>query len=511
MGLHEFDSALGENDAATHLKYERLCREIAREVEGLADSAFSGDDWLDRRGLLALLRTQLFHFRRDDWRTNPQGHGNAAVDCIFNLLVKNAERLPGIIPALHSRLEALPRFLAQGAACLRQPVPLWTKLAVQSCQGAETFLAEAAAAVALVSPDPGKTTALFASAGAAFRKYAHAVAAKEPGPENGYAIGEEGFEFLTRERTGLPYTCRETTALGERLVAQLEEQLAQEVRKFGRKGAAAVLEAAAAAWQPSAGTLLEEYQRVTGEVRADFARANLMTFPEGERCHVMLVPPFLRHQFPTAAYSQPGQFDSDQTGIFWVNDLSLYQKKAAQKAAEMRQHFGLEFTCAHEAYPGHHLQFCLQNRHPSKLRRLFHHAIFYEGWTLWCEKMCVEQGVIEMPEARLLQLRDALWRAHRIVIDAGLHDGALSFSAACRRLERGVGFTPARARGDVNWYTSSPTVPMSYLLGWLEVERLHARMVKRDGWDLRRFNDWLLSFGAIPQRWIWEGELRNDS
>ena len=51
---------------------------------------------------------------------------------------------------------------------------------------------------------------------------------------------------------------------------------------------------------------------------------------------------------------------------------------------------------------------------------------------------------------------------------------------------------------------------MSYLLGRLELERLHARLVKRDGWSLRRFNDWILSFGAIPWRWIWEAELRGE-
>ena len=47
----------------------------------------------------------------------------------------------------------------------------------------------------------------------------------------------EGFEFLVRERTGLPYSCTEIRATGERLVAQMNEQLAQEVRKFGKKKA----------------------------------------------------------------------------------------------------------------------------------------------------------------------------------------------------------------------------------------------------------------------------------
>jgi len=56
--------------------------------------------------------------------------------------------------------------------------------------------------------------------------------------------------------------------------------------------------------------------------------------------------------------------------------------------------------------------------------------------------------------------------------------------------------------------TSSPSVPMSYLLGRVELEKLHAKLVCEGGWALRKFNDWILSFGAIPWTWIWQSELR---
>ncbi len=78
----------------------------------------------------------------------------------------------------------------------------------------------------------------------------------------------------------------------------------------------------------------------------------------------------------------------------------------------------------------------------------------------------------------------------------------MSYEGACRALVKGVLFTKARAAGDVNWYTSSPTVPMSYLLGRIEVEKLHRRFVDREGWTLKQFNDWMLSHGAIPWSWI---------
>lgn len=507
-GLAEFEPELGENDATLHHAADDLMAATLREVEALPDSAFTGDAWLDRRAFLSHLRTGL-HWSRDlqRWRTNPQVHCDAALDCILLLIVRNADRLREIRPAIESRLRKIPRFLEQGAACVRRPVPLWTKNARQSCAAAGLFFREVADQLAPLGRNESGFRQLCTDAAVAFTRYSAAIARKEPGPANGFSIGREAFEFYLREKTGLPYSLPEVRALGESLVAQLESDLAREARKFGRKKTPAIIADAAARWQPSAPTLLEEYRQRTAAVRELFLRAGVATFPKGERCRVLAVPAFLRHHFPTAAYQDPPPFARDQTGIFWVNDLSATQPNPEKRAAEVRQHFGLDFTCAHEAYPGHHLQFVIQNQHPSRLRRIMHHAIGYEGWTLWCEKMAVDLNVIDMPEARLIQLHDALWRAHRIVIDCGLHDGALTYKTACQRLEKGVGFTPARARGDVNWYTSSPTVPLSYLLGRLENERLHAQLCGREGWSLQQFNDWLLHHGALPQRWLWQARL----
>jgi hypothetical protein len=50
--------------------------------------------------------------------------------------------------------------------------------------------------------------------------------------------------------------------------------------------------------------------------------------------------------------------------------------------------------------------------------------------------------------------------------------------------------------------TTAAGVPMSYWLGRLENGRLTHRLMQGRGWTLKRFNDWLLSFGTVPQAWI---------
>ncbi|MEX1110379.1 MAG: DUF885 domain-containing protein [Chthoniobacterales bacterium] len=497
LGLREYRGRLGPNDPAAHRRRIRLLEATLPAVEALPPG--EGDDWTDRRAFLAYLRTALF-FQRDHprWQLDPQTHSGTAVNAVFHLLVRHADNLRPLTPDILSLLADLPRFLDEGRASLRRPVPLWTKLAVRSSRHAATFLEQASGQVVPLAKSPTRARRLFARAADAFRAYARSLEKIPTGPANGFAVGRANFEFLLRERMGTDASAAELLAEGRGLVDTVSDELRREAAKFGRRPAHEILERLRSEWQPSAGDLLAEYRAVTGRIKKHLATAGLVSLPRGEKLKVIPVPDFLREQFPTAAYGAPGPFDHDQTGLFWVNDLSRHAKTDADRRAEIAQHFGLELTCAHEGYPGHHLQFIVQNRHPSRLRRMFSHAIFYEGWTLWCEQLCIDRKIYRAPHARLIQLHDALWRAHRILVDIGLHTGGLSHAAATRHLMEHVGFTRARAAADVNWYTAAPTVPMSYLLGREKVKNLHA--VHRG--SLRQFNDRLLSHGAVPFNWF---------
>jgi len=507
LGFKKFEGRLGENSLSSHRAHIALTIRTLHAVEELPEAAFRGDQWLDRRGFLSRLRTDLM-FSRDlaRWRTNPQIHCDAAVDSIFDLVVHAAGNLGRALPSIESRLARLPAFLAAGAECLRAPIPLWTSLAERGCAGSVEFLEGLTPELVNASPHPRKTASLLKSAAAAFVDYAAAARRRKPGAAGDFAVGRERFEYLIRERLGLDLTLPEARASGERLVARHDYLLQSAAARIGKKSAAALLEEASANWRPS-GSLLNVYRAATARIKDQLASLDIVTLPDKESLRVLPVPAFLKHQFPTAAYSAPPPYSKKQTGIFWVNDLSLDHDDPAKKRSEIRQHFGLELTSVHEGCPGHHLQFVVQYRHPSRMRRMFEHSIFYEGWTMWCEKVAVEKGLVDFPLAHLVQTHDALWRAHRIVIDCGLQDGSLTPAAAARQLERGLGFTPARASGDINWYSSSPTVPMSYLLGRLELEKLHRHLLHNEGWSLRHFNDWALSHGALPWSWIWRAKL----
>lgn len=505
LGFDEFRPLLSDNTKKIHQDQNRLVKKTLAEIESLPESGFDAEGWLDRRTFASLLRRhELFEGELERSKRNPQGNCDAAIESIFELLVRCEGKLGNALPAIESRLAKIPDYLAAGAENVRKPVPLWVDLTEKACAGGIEFFKELGKTLEPIATK--RTYSLLKGAKSALKDYAKEISKKSPGKKGEFACGNAVFEELMRERLGFDWSVNEAIANGQRLVAETKRLLEKEASRLGKKTAREILDAAAQEWLPTK-PLLELYQSATETVKTRLQSKKLMTLPPGETLVVLPVPAFLKHHFPTAAYSQPPPFGKKQQGIFWVNDLSLDVSDPEKKLAEQRQHFGLELTSAHEAYPGHHVQFATQNRFSSKIRRLADHSISYEGWTMWCELMSIEQGLVDNPYARLLQLHDALWRAYRILIDVGLQTG-MSFDWACQTLMDGVGFTRARAEGDVNWYTSSPTVPMSYLLGRLEMERLHAHFVLKEKWTLKQFNDWLLSYGAIPQRWIWQSLLR---
>ena len=59
LGLVRYEDRLRENTARTHLRYIALMEKALAATERLAEPDFAGDDWLDRRGFLSMLRTGL--------------------------------------------------------------------------------------------------------------------------------------------------------------------------------------------------------------------------------------------------------------------------------------------------------------------------------------------------------------------------------------------------------------------------------------------------------------------
>jgi len=499
-GLPDGEGKLGRLTPEFQQHRQRERQKALRALETVSPRELEAEQQLDRLALRSLLLKEC-----DDYARGRHGLEPNAPEQLLNILLHELQRGDDEprrgARNLRSLLKQAPAFLEGAAAAVDRPEKVWLRVMGQTVAGAATLLAATTKFLGATEPQPGDAGAISA-AQKALERYRDTVREHPAAPAGSFALGAAGLQRRVREELGLDYTLGQVEALALSEVERVGQLLKAACARFGRgRPADDIIAEARAEWRPDK-PLVELYQQTTRRMAQGFRRANAVSFPAGDELQVTPVPEFLRSLIPTAAYSQPGAFQRRQRGIFWVNDLSVTKTTAAEKLAEQQQHFGLPLTCAHEGYPGHHLQFVTANRHPRKWRRLFAHAVFYEGWTLWCEQMTVNLRIDRSPWLQVQQLHDALWRCHRILVDLRLQTGRYSYEQAVAHLQRQVGFTRARAQADVNWYTAQPGVPMSYWLGRLENERLHRRLVQGRGWSLRKFNDWLLSFGTIPQAWI---------
>ena len=123
------------------------------------------------------------------------------------------------------------------------------------------------------------------------------------------------------------------------------------------------------------------------------------------------------------------------------------------------------------------------------------------------EKMLFENGYADTePENLLIHLKQTLRVPLNAILDARLHTTTMSDEEADRfglDLLQRLGFQEeAEARGKLRRAKLSSTQLSTYFVGYLELSEIVREARRRAGehFNLRSFNERLLSFGTIPPR-----------
>ncbi len=155
---------------------------------------------------------------------------------------------------------------------------------------------------------------------------------------------------------------------------------------------------------------------------------------------------------------------------------------------------------AHEARPGHELQFASMVEHGVSLAR----AVFafnstnVEGWGLYAEWFMLPY----MPnEGKLISLQFRMLRAARAFLDPELQSGKITPERAMQVLENDVVCSKAFATEEVERFTfRSPGQAVSYFDGYTRLLALRQDAEKALGpkFNVQRFHDFILGQGLLP-------------
>ncbi|MBB4859360.1 uncharacterized protein (DUF885 family) [Novosphingobium chloroacetimidivorans] len=162
----------------------------------------------------------------------------------------------------------------------------------------------------------------------------------------------------------------------------------------------------------------------------------------------------------------------------------------------------LEVISYHEALPGHHMNFAIAQEMTGvpEFRKFLDINAYQEGWGLYTEKLGKEMGGYRDPYSDFGRLSTEIWRAIRLVLDAGLHAKGWTEEQAVAYYRDNSPAAEGQIRAEVQRYIVWPGQAAGYKIGMLKIEELRKRAESELGerFDLKEFHDTILGGGQMP-------------
>ena len=505
LGLTEYDERLDDQSAAAFR--ERIDSDNAwlGRFKGVGEDDLSVQERIDRDLLISVLRGRQLAQPLEMWRRQPATYLNPGLNGVFSLFLHRLRPEKELAEAARARLTKVPQNIADGIANLdlaRTP-RVYLERAVGQAKAAAKYARELVPHE--VSEPNSKQRLAEAGAGAAkaFDEFAAYLEAKKDDAKGNYAIGEELYSALLKDKELLPYGARELREKGREqwdLLSAEANRIAKEIDGGTWQETCERLNKIHA---PTPEGMRVEYEEWTEKARTFLRDTGLVTLPTGEECTIEPSPMFMRPILAVASYQRPPAFKDTLHGHFFVPyPPDGTPPEEVQKRLEGNCSAGIPTTAVHEAYPGHHWHLVMAKGNPSAVRRIFGTPYFNEGWALYAERVMREQGFFTDPKHLLYQYEATIFRAARIVVDTSLHLNEMTFDEATKHMVERGNLTEPNARAEVGRYCSWPTQASSYLTGMLEIVDIRTRWLARRGaFDrpaLRAFHDAITGAGMLP-------------
>jgi uncharacterized protein (DUF885 family) len=202
----------------------------------------------------------------------------------------------------------------------------------------------------------------------------------------------------------------------------------------------------------------------------------------------MVPPPFIHNT------GQKGEF------VLPLNIPASPGKPSTEKYDDFTYDAAAWTLTAHEARPGHELQFDSMLEHGVSLARVRYafNSTNVEGWGLYSEYLIKPY----MPlEGQLISLDLRLQRAARAFLDPELQAGKITPAGAFRVMEQDVVLSHAFAEEEVERFTyRMPGQANSYFYGYTKLIALREDTEKALGpkFNQKKFHDFILAQGLLP-------------
>ena len=524
LGDHRFDGQLTDYSPESRAKALSNAREFLKKLEPLADkSKLSGPNQVDVRILHENIEGEIFdleEMKEAEW--NPLVYNQSLANSLYLLVARDFAPAIDRVKSLRKRMESIPRVIEQAKKNLKHPPRIYTETAIEQTQGAVSLVRQELAPLLDQAPEAKKEIAPLQEKTAKALEAYKAWLEKDllPRSDGDFRIGKEKFrkklrftlssdlspeDILTRARTDLKQTQEAIYATALPLYKKYFPDADQATLDDRKKVTADVL-AKLAEQHPDDSTIVSESKEVVKEA-TDFVREhNLVTVPQ-KPLEVIVMPEFKRGQ-AIAYCDSPGPLEKGGKTFFAVAPTPKDWSEE-RKASFFREYnnFMLRDLTVHEAMPGHYLQLAHANefRAPTLVRAIFQSGTFIEGWAVYAEQVMAETGY-GGPEVKMQQLKMRLRVDCNAILDQSIHTANMSEQDALDLMMK-EGFQQ-EGEAVAKWKRAqlSSTQLSTYFVGATEHLDLRERAKTKagDSFNLKKYNDTVLSFGSPPVKYVRE-------
>lgn len=503
-GVHQWDDRLPSLTDVSLKERGQWLKKFERQLcQEIPPAALSLSERLDYQALLGNIRSELLDIEQFQWHKRlPSLYLDSALYGVLLLLIRDFAPLPERSRKALGRLKEFPRLFKEGSCHIQRASPIYIDIGIEILLNGKIFINQLIPSLAQKVPELSSEfeTAL-KEANLSFEAFLAFLEVMKDTAKAPFAVGEELFLEKMKADFEMDVSCRQIIEQAKNSIVQIRTEIEKLRESSGLKDDMVSLFSKLKEQSPLPDKVVNHYQSEVARAREWVLKNNLAPLVKGETLEVVPTPEFERPTTPYAAYISSAPFDPVQKGFFWVTPISESASRQEQQQ-QLQGHClaGIPVTTAHESYPGHHLQLSYTNQLESLFRKASSNTMTCEGWAHYCEHLMNEQGFYQDAASRLFFLRDALWRACRVLVDVGLHTQGMTITEAVQFLVKEAFLEPANAAAEVKRYTMSPTQPLCYLMGKLEILKLREEYQRKKGTDfsLYEFHEKFLQASSLP-------------
>jgi uncharacterized protein (DUF885 family) len=232
----------------------------------------------------------------------------------------------------------------------------------------------------------------------------------------------------------------------------------------------------------------------------------IVTLSSRDNLKVIPTPPFLRGIYSVAGFHSAPPLEPQAEAEYWVTPIDM-QLPADRVESKLREYnnFTLQWLSIHEALPGHYIQFeHLNNIQPERrrlLRSLYANGAYVEGWAEYIAQVMMDEGFLNNdPSFRMVMRKIRLRVISNAILDIKMHTMGMTDQQAMDLMTKDAFQTQAEAEGKLQRVKLSSTQLPTYYVGlreWLEFRNKY-QAAAGSNFDLRKFHDRVLDEGPLP-------------